>query len=122
LGLLDDTRQRRDGEKEERLRRGEEERRELGKELRYTQQVVAGELAGWQEWRARVARASVRDLVRGMVVAEKARLEGMRRALRKLRVDDSVPIPTPRSAIGMTNGDTGSSVLGSGVGSPSESS
>jgi hypothetical protein len=60
----------------------------LGKELRYTQQVVASELAGWQEWRAREARRAVRDLVRGMVVRERARLEGMERAARRLRVDE----------------------------------
>ncbi len=85
---MDDTRQRIDREKEERVRKGEEEREELGKELRYTQQVVAGELAGWQEWRAREARRAVRDLVRGMVVRERTRLEGIQRALRRLRVED----------------------------------
>jgi len=88
LGLLDDTRQRIDREKEEKVRKGEEEREELGKELRYTQQVVAGELAGWQEWRAREARRAVRDLVRGMVVRERARLEGIERAVRRLRIEE----------------------------------
>lgn len=91
MGLLDDTRQRIDREKEERVRKGEEEREELGKELRYTQQVVAGELAGWQEWRAREARRAVRELVRGMVVMERARLEGMERAVRRLRVGVEEP-------------------------------
>jgi hypothetical protein len=86
--LLDDTRQRIDREKEEKVRKGEEEMEELGKELRYTQQVVAGELAGWQEWRAREAGRAVRDLVRGTVVRERARLEGMERALRRLRAED----------------------------------
>jgi hypothetical protein len=88
LGLLDDTRQRIDREKEEKVRKGEEEREELGKELRYTQQVVASELAGWQEWRAREARKAVRDLARGMVVRERTRLEGIQRALRRLRVEN----------------------------------
>src|SRR5204863_9198680 len=82
LGLLDDTRQRIDREKEEKVRKGEEEKRELGKELRYSMQVVANELAGWQEWRVRTARTAVRDLVRVMVVREKTRLEGMKRAIR----------------------------------------
>jgi hypothetical protein len=91
LGLLDDTRQRIDREKEEKVRRGEVERQELGKELRYTQQVVASELAGWQEWRAQTARRAVKDLVQGMLVREKARLEGMERALRRLRVQDPAP-------------------------------
>jgi hypothetical protein len=76
-----------DREKEDRVRKQEEERNDLGKELRYTQQVVASELAGWQEWRQRVIRGAVRDLVRGMVVTERARLEGMQRALRKLRTN-----------------------------------
>ena len=91
LGLLDDTRQRIDREKEEKVRRGEEEKRELGKELRYTQQVVASELAGWQEWRAQTTRRAIKDFVQGMVVNEKARLEGMQRALRRLRVQASAP-------------------------------
>jgi hypothetical protein len=86
---LDDTRQRIDREKEEKVRKGEEEREDLGKELRYTQQVVAGELAGWQEWRAREARRAVRDLARGMVVRERTRLEGIQRALRRLRIEDT---------------------------------
>jgi len=85
LGLLDDTRQRLDREKEEVIRKEEEEKGSLGRELRYTQQVVAGELAGWQEWRAKTARRAVRDLVVGMVVQERGRLEGMRRAIRRLK-------------------------------------
>ena len=92
LGLLDDARQRSDREKEEKLRRGEEEREDLGRELRYTQQIVASELAGWQEWRAHTARRAVKDLVRGMVVREKARLEGMERALRRISVQDQAPV------------------------------
>jgi hypothetical protein len=67
----------------------------LGKELRYTQQVVASELAGWQEWRAREARRAVRDLVRGMVVRERARLEGMERAARRLTVDERGAVVAP---------------------------
>jgi hypothetical protein len=101
LGLLDDTRQRIDREKEEKVRKGEEEREELGKELRYTQQVVANELAGWQEWRAQTARCAVRELVKGMVVMERARLEGMQRALRRLSVGVVEPAPavaTPPSS------------------------
>lgn len=87
LGLLDETRQRMDRDKEERIRKLEEERDNLGRELRYTQQVVASELAGWQEWRQKVVRGAVRDLAKSMVVTERARLESMQRALRKLRVN-----------------------------------
>jgi len=75
-----------DREKEEKVKKVEEERQDLGRELRYTQQVVAGELAGWQEWHAKVARRAVRDLVRNMVVGERARLESMKRAMRKLKL------------------------------------
>lgn len=61
------------------------EKETLGSELRYTQQTVAAELAGWQEEHVRLGRQMLRDLAKGMVVKEKARLEGMRRALRELR-------------------------------------
>ncbi|KAL5352355.1 hypothetical protein ACLOAV_002302 [Pseudogymnoascus australis] len=84
LGLLDDTRQRLDREKQDVIRREEGERDGLGRELRYTQQVVAGELAGWQEWRAKTLRRAVRDLAEGMVVVERERLKGMMRAVRKV--------------------------------------
>lgn len=63
----------------------EKEKEGLERELRYSQQVVAGELAGWQEWKVGREREAVRELVRGMVVLEKQRLDGMRRALRALR-------------------------------------
>lgn len=43
-----------------------------------------GELAGWQELHARLGRRCVRGFVEGMVVREKERLEGMRRAVRGL--------------------------------------
>lgn len=54
----------------------------MGSELRYTQQTVAGELAGWQDLHGRLGRRAVRGLVEGMVVRERVRLEGMRRAVR----------------------------------------
>ncbi|KAI9737306.1 MAG: hypothetical protein M1818_005839 [Claussenomyces sp. TS43310] len=119
LGLLDDTRQRIDKEREEKVKKVEEEREDLSRELRYTQQVVAGELAGWQEWRAKVARNAVRDLAKSMVVQERARLEGMRRALRHLRTQSDVVMPANArdtapplpSAIGDEgNGESSSSV------------
>jgi hypothetical protein len=84
LGLMDVTRQRLDREKEEKVRKEERELEDLGKELRVTQTTVAGDLAGWQEWRAQEARRAVRELVRGMVVLEKGRLEGLRRAVRRV--------------------------------------
>ncbi len=88
LGLLDDTRQRLDREKEQVIKKEEGEKGRLEKELRYSQQVVAAELAGWQEGRVKNAREAVRELVRGMVVLEKGRLEGIKRAVRALRPEE----------------------------------
>ncbi|KAL8325567.1 hypothetical protein RB597_008702 [Gaeumannomyces tritici] len=85
LGLLDDTRQRMNEEREEKLRQSQMEGRNLSKELKYSQQVVAGELAGWQDMHEKVGRKAIRDLARGMVVMERMRLEGIRRALRMVQ-------------------------------------
>ncbi|CAN8099106.1 unnamed protein product [Discula destructiva] len=85
LGLLDDTRQRLNEEREERMRAGQEEVNNLSRELRYTQQTVAMELAGWQDLHERMGRKAIRELARSMVVMEKMKLEGMKRALRKLK-------------------------------------
>lgn len=89
LGLLDDTRQRLNEEREGRARAGQAEVDNLSRELRYTQQTVAMELAGWQDMHERMGRNAIRELARGMVVVEKMRLEGMRRACRKLREVDA---------------------------------
>lgn len=95
LGLLDDTRQRLNEEREERMRAGQEEVNNLSRELRYTQQTVAMELAGWQDMHERMGRRAIRELARGMVVVEKMRLEGMKRALRKLK---ELPAQTDNTA------------------------
>ncbi|KAK3110263.1 hypothetical protein LTR53_015627 [Teratosphaeriaceae sp. CCFEE 6253] len=57
----------------------------LGCELASTQQTVASELAGWQDEHVRFGVAGLKRLARGMVVRERGRLEGMRRALREAR-------------------------------------
>ncbi|KAK0262901.1 hypothetical protein B0A54_08980 [Friedmanniomyces endolithicus] len=57
----------------------------LGCELRYTQQTVASELAVWQDEHVRAGRAMLRRFAKETVVKEKARLEGMKRALRETR-------------------------------------
>ena len=57
----------------------------LGRELRYTQEVVVGELAGWTEWRGQAGREGVKDFVRKTVVRERERFQGLKRALRGLR-------------------------------------
>ncbi|KAF2762051.1 hypothetical protein EJ05DRAFT_472981 [Pseudovirgaria hyperparasitica] len=84
LGLLDDTRSRIQRDAADKMDKSLGELESLGKELRYTQQTVAGELAAWQESHARTGREACRKLARRMVVQEKARLESMRRAIRGL--------------------------------------
>jgi hypothetical protein len=99
LGLLDETRQRLNEEKEDKVRRTREEADELGRELRYTQQVVAGELAGWQDLHEKMGRKAIRDLARGMLTKERTTLEGMMRAMRKLKIQPvTAPIFTPAPA------------------------
>ena len=56
----------------------------MGCELAYTQQTVAGELAGWQELHAKMGRRAISRFAKQMVVREKDRLEGMKRAVRGL--------------------------------------
>ena len=57
----------------------------LGRELRYTQEVVMGELAGWTSWRAGFGKEEIKRFVRGNVVRERERLRGMERVLRGLK-------------------------------------
>jgi len=85
LGLLDDTRARLQQESEEKVDKAKRELRSLGCELRYTQQTVAGELAGWQERHAKEMRDALRGWAWRMVVVEKERLAGMKRAIREIR-------------------------------------
>lgn len=92
LGLLDETRQRLNEEKEDKVNRTKEEAEEVGRELRYTQQVVAAELAGWQDLHEKMGRRAIRELARGMLIHERTTLEGMQRAMRKLKV---VPVISP---------------------------
>lgn len=57
----------------------------LGKELRYTQEVVVGELAGWTTWREQWGGEEIKRLARNVVVKERERLKCMQRALRALK-------------------------------------
>lgn len=83
-------------EKEDKVRKAKEETEELGRELRYTQQVVAGELAGWQDLHEKMGRRAIRDLAKGMLIREKTTLEGMRRAIRRLKKGEIAPVsPAP---------------------------
>lgn len=85
LGLLDETRQRLNEEKEEKARERQKEVDDLGRELRYTQQVVAGELAGWQDLHEKLGGRAIKEFARGMVILERERLAGLRRAMRRLK-------------------------------------
>jgi hypothetical protein len=90
LTLLDDARQRAQRDAAARMDKALDEAEGLGRELRYTQQVVAGELASWQEERVRTGREACKALARRVVVAEKARLEGMMRVMRLVGVDNNL--------------------------------
>lgn len=82
LGLLDETRRGIHAEAQERAEKSKEELRTISCELRYTQQVVAGELAGWQDLHDKMGKRAIRTLAERMIIREKDRLEGMRRAMR----------------------------------------
>lgn len=53
-----------------------------GKELRYTQEVVLGELAGWTSWREQWGRNEIRRFARATLVRERERLKNMQSTLR----------------------------------------
>ncbi|RMZ68904.1 vps9 domain-containing [Pyrenophora seminiperda CCB06] len=86
LGLLDDARSRVQREAQEKMDKSKIELEDLGRELRYTQQVVAQELASWQENRVETGKSALKELAKKMCVAEKARLESMKRAVRELGI------------------------------------
>ena len=56
-----------------------------GKELRYTQEIVLGELAGWTSWREKWGRNEIRRFARATLVKERERLKNMQRVLDNLR-------------------------------------
>ena len=89
LGLLDETRKGIHADAQEKAEKSREELRTVGCELTYTQQTVAGELAGWHELHATLGKRAIRALAQRMVVKEKDRLESMKRAVRGVAdVDD----------------------------------
>ncbi len=101
-GLLDETRRRLDEDREARARRAAAEADALARELRYTQQVVASELAGWQDLHEKFGRRAIADYARSVLVLERERLGGLRRALRRLREEDVGDGPTIAAATGIT--------------------
>ena len=82
LGLLDETRKGIHADAQEKAEKSRRELRTVGCELSYTQQTVASELAGWQELHAKLGKGAIRALAEKMVVREKDRFEGMKRALK----------------------------------------
>lgn len=86
LGLLDDARSRVQRDAQVKMDKSKVELEDLGRELRYTQQVVAQELASWQENRVATGRSALKELARKMVVVERARLDSMKRAIRDLGI------------------------------------
>jgi len=70
---------------EKKILQGQADIERLGKELRYTQEVVVGELAGWTSWREEWGKEEIKRLARNIVVKEKERMKCMQRALRVLR-------------------------------------
>ena len=83
IALFEDAKKQVASEAWDKAAKARQELESLGCELRYTQQTVASELAGWQEEHVRVGRGILRRLARETIVRERARLEGMRRALRE---------------------------------------
>lgn len=72
-------------ETEDKIAQDEKDVERMSRELRWTTEVVVGELAGWTAWREKVGREAVKRFVRGMVVKEKERGKGLERCLRALR-------------------------------------
>jgi len=93
LGLMDDSRARHDKEKEESIRKAKEEIDGLGRELRYSQQVVASELAGWQVLHEQMGRNAIKEYARSMLVLERERLGGLSRTIRRLKEDMAAALP-----------------------------
>jgi len=85
LGLMEESRRQAALETQDRLTRSIEDVRITGCELRYTQQTVAAELAGWQDLQGKMIRRAVRRLAKNTIVRERDRLDSLHRALRLAR-------------------------------------
>ena len=96
LGFLDETRKRIADEAAEGLATMEQDLVKTGKELKYTQGVVAGELSAFQAEHAGRARNAVRKFVQKQVEEEKGRLRGMQRALAMVKVKGRPTVPIRR--------------------------
>lgn len=82
---MEESRQRSMRDTEKNIIEAEIEIDSKGKELRYTQEVVLGELAGWTSWREQWGRNEIRRFTRATLVKERERLKNMERVLNNLR-------------------------------------
>jgi len=96
LGILDETRRRIADEAAEGIATMEQDLVKTGKELKYTQGVVAGELSAFQAEHAVRARNAIRKFVAYQVEVEKGRLRGMERALGMIKVKGRPGVPLKR--------------------------
>ena len=93
LGILDETRKRIADEAAAGLATMEQDLVKAGKELKYTQGVVAGELSAFQAEHAERARNAIRKFVESQVEVERGRLRGMKRALGLIKVKGRPSVP-----------------------------
>ncbi|KAI7116545.1 hypothetical protein KC352_g34015 [Hortaea werneckii] len=84
IGLFEDAKKATATEAWEKAAKARAELDSLGCELRYTQQTVASELAAWQDEHVRAGKAMLRKFAKDNITRERARLEGMRRAMREI--------------------------------------
>ncbi|WPG99410.1 Hypothetical protein R9X50_00222400 [Acrodontium crateriforme] len=85
IGLFEDTKKAVERDAWNKAGKARAELETLGCELRYTQQTVASELAAWQDQHVVSGVETLKRLAKDTIVRERARLEGMQRALRELR-------------------------------------
>lgn len=83
--LMEENRQSQAQEAQDKLEKRQEEVYFAACELNDTYQIVAGELAGWQDQHEQLMKQAIRGFARTMVIKEKSRLEGMNQALRIAR-------------------------------------
>ena len=109
LGILDETRKRIADDAAGALAAMEQDLIKTGKELKYTQGVVAGELSAFQAEHAERAKNAIRKFVESQVVVEKGRLRGMQRALGLIKVKGRPGVPLVLRRRG-ENGENGENV------------
>ncbi|KAI7395279.1 hypothetical protein KC328_g5787 [Hortaea werneckii] len=91
IGLFEDAKKATATEAWEKAAKARAELDSLGCELRYTQQTVASELAAWQDEHVRAGKAMLRKFAKDNITRERARLEGMRRAMREITKVSAAP-------------------------------